>query len=189
MTSEEQNKVKRMKKKNKDSLRDLWDDIKCTNILIIGVPEIPWMEEPGRLWSMGSLREWLHFHFHALEKEMATHSSVLAWRIPGAGGVWWADVYGVAQSRTWLKWLSSRRRREKERVWENFRSDYSWKFPQHGKENSQSSPRGTKSPIQDKPMEKHTKTLTDQTKTKHKERILKAAREKQQVTYKETPYT
>ena len=29
--------------------------------------------------------EWLHFHFHALEKEMATHSSVLAWRIPGTG--------------------------------------------------------------------------------------------------------
>ena len=25
------------------------------------------------------------FHFHALEKEMATHSSVLAWRIPGVG--------------------------------------------------------------------------------------------------------
>ena len=29
--------------------------------------------------------EWLHIHFHALEKEMATHSSVLAWRIPGMG--------------------------------------------------------------------------------------------------------
>ena len=42
------------------------------------------------------------------------------------------------------------RRREKERVWENFWRDYSWKFPQHGKENSQSSPRGSKSPIQDK---------------------------------------
>ena len=27
----------------------------------------------------------LFFHFHALEKEMATHSSVLAWRIPGMG--------------------------------------------------------------------------------------------------------
>ena len=27
----------------------------------------------------------LFFHFHALEKEMATHSSVLAWRIPGTG--------------------------------------------------------------------------------------------------------
>ena len=46
------------------------------------------------------------FHFHALEKEMATHSCVLAWRIPGTGA-WWAAVYGVAQSRTWLKRLSS----------------------------------------------------------------------------------
>ena len=44
------------------------------------------------------------FHFHALEKEMATHSSVLAWRIPGTG---WAAVYGVVQSRTQLKRLSS----------------------------------------------------------------------------------
>ena len=48
------------------------------------------------------------FHFHALEKEMATHSSVLAWRIPGTGEPWWAAVYRVAQSRTRLKWLSSR---------------------------------------------------------------------------------
>ena len=30
---------------------------------------------------------------------MATHSSVLAWRIPGTGGAWWGAVYGVAQSR------------------------------------------------------------------------------------------
>ena len=47
------------------------------------------------------------FHFHALEKEMATHSSVLAWRIPGMGEPWWAVVCGVAQSRTRLKRLSS----------------------------------------------------------------------------------
>ena len=51
--------------------------------------KIPWMEEPGRLQSMGSLRVGHYFtftfHFHALEKEMATHSSVLAWRIPGMG--------------------------------------------------------------------------------------------------------
>ena len=55
--------------------------------------KIPWMEEPGRLHSMGSLRVgWTRlsdftftFHFHALEVEMATHSSVLAWRIPGTG--------------------------------------------------------------------------------------------------------
>ena len=51
---------------------------------------IPWMEEPGGLQSMGSLRvrhaDQLPFHFsHSLEKEMATHSSVLAWRIPGTG--------------------------------------------------------------------------------------------------------
>ena len=45
--------------------------------------------------------------FHALEKEMATHSSVLALRIPGTGKPGWAAVYGVAQSRTRLKQLSS----------------------------------------------------------------------------------
>ena len=38
ITSEEQNKVKRMKRAE-DSLRDLWDNMKCTNIRIIGVPE------------------------------------------------------------------------------------------------------------------------------------------------------
>ena len=43
------------------------------------------------------------FHFQALEKEMATHSSVLAWRIPGMG----EPVYGVVQSWTQLKLLSS----------------------------------------------------------------------------------
>ena len=51
------------------------------------------MEELGRLQSMGSQRAdetrlsdfTFTFPFHALEKEMATHSSVLAWRIPGTG--------------------------------------------------------------------------------------------------------
>ena len=37
---------------------------------------------------------------------MATHSSVLARRIPGMGA-WWAAIYGVAQSQTRLKQLSS----------------------------------------------------------------------------------
>ena len=46
------------------------------------------------------------FHFHALEKEMATRSSVLAWRIPGTGEPW-AAIYGVTQSWTRLKRLSS----------------------------------------------------------------------------------
>ena len=38
ITSEEENKVKRMKR-TEDNLRDLGDNIKCTNIQIIGVPE------------------------------------------------------------------------------------------------------------------------------------------------------
>ena len=38
ITSEEQNKVKRMKR-TEDSLRYLWDNIKYTNVWIIGVPE------------------------------------------------------------------------------------------------------------------------------------------------------
>ena len=46
------------------------------------------------------------FHFPALEKEMATHSSVLAWRIPGTGGLVGCRLW-VAQSRTRLKRLSS----------------------------------------------------------------------------------
>ena len=54
--------------------------------------KIPWMEEPGRLQSMGVAKSQTRlsdftfiFHFHAMEKEMATHSSVLAWRILGMG--------------------------------------------------------------------------------------------------------
>ena len=38
---------------------------------------------------------------------MATHSSVLTWRIPGTGGAWWAAIFEVAQHWTRLKQLSS----------------------------------------------------------------------------------
>ena len=91
-TSEEQNKVKSMKR-IEDILRDFWDNIKHTNIQIIGIPE-----------------------------------------------------------------------EEKKKGYEkNFRKDYSWKFSQYGKGNSQSIPRGIKSLIQDKPKEKHTKINNKQT--------------------------
>ena len=40
------------------------------------------------------------FHFHALEKEMATHSSVLAWRIPGTGEPGELPYVGCAESDT-----------------------------------------------------------------------------------------
>ena len=75
--------------------------------------KIPWTEEPGRLQSMGSLR---------VGPDWATSLSLFTfmhWRrkwqptpvfLPGESqewGAWWAAVYGVAQSRTRLKWLSS----------------------------------------------------------------------------------
>ena len=77
--------------------------------------KIPWPEEPGRLQSMGSLR---------VGQDWATSFSLFTfmhWRrkwqptpvfLPGefqGGGAWWAAIYGVAQSRTWLKRLSSSR--------------------------------------------------------------------------------
>ena len=40
------------------------------------------------------------FHSHALEKEMATHSSVLAWRIPGAGSLVGCHLWGRTESDT-----------------------------------------------------------------------------------------
>ena len=57
--------------------------------------KIPWTEEPGRLQSMGSRRvgheesgttEQLHFHFSlsCIGDGNGNHSSVLAWKIPGA---------------------------------------------------------------------------------------------------------
>ena len=40
------------------------------------------------------------FHFHALEKAMATHSSVLAWRIPGTGSLVGCRLWGRTESDT-----------------------------------------------------------------------------------------
>ena len=75
--------------------------------------KIPWTEEPGGLQSMGSLR---------VGHDWATSFSLFTFCIgegngnpfqcsclenPKDGGAWWAAVYGVAQSRTRLKLLSS----------------------------------------------------------------------------------
>ena len=48
ITDAEQNIEKIMKKKNEDSLRDLWDNIKCTNICILGVPEGDERKDPRK---------------------------------------------------------------------------------------------------------------------------------------------
>ena len=59
---------------------------------IVGIASPPWREEPDRPAVHGVTKSRTRlsdftftFHFHALEKEMATHSTVLAWRIPGMG--------------------------------------------------------------------------------------------------------
>ena len=69
--------------------------------------ENPWTEEPGRLQSMGVAKSRTRlsdftftFHFHALEKEMATPSSVLAWRIPGTGSLVGCRLWGRTELDT-----------------------------------------------------------------------------------------
>ena len=74
--------------------------------------KIPWAEEPGRLQSMGSPRvgnDWatslsLFTFMHWRRKWQPTPVFLENLR---DGGAWWAAVYGVTQSRTRLKWLSS----------------------------------------------------------------------------------
>ena len=65
ITSEKQNKVKRMKRAE-DSLRDLWDDIKWTNIGIIGVPE----EEEKKKGYEKIFEEIIVENFPNMEKEI-----------------------------------------------------------------------------------------------------------------------
>ena len=67
ITSEDQNKVKRMKR-TEDSLRDLWDNIKRTNIRIIGVPE----EEEKKKGYEKVFEEIIVENFPNMEKEIVS---------------------------------------------------------------------------------------------------------------------
>ena len=74
--------------------------------------KIPWTEEPGRLQSMGSRsvrHNWLHFHFSlsCIGEGNGNPLQYSCLENPRDGGAWWAAVYGVTQSQTQLKWLSS----------------------------------------------------------------------------------
>ena len=78
--------------------------------------KIPWTEEPGRLQSTGLQRlsqsdttEWPHFHFSlsCIGEGNGTPLQCSCLENPRDGGAWWAAVYGVAQSQTRLKRLSS----------------------------------------------------------------------------------
>ena len=117
-TFEEQNKVKRMKR-TEYSLRDIWDNIKCTYIQIIRVPE----DEEKKKGYEKNFEEIIVENFPYMEKEIANQIQE-AQRVP----------YRINPRRN---------------------------MPRH--------------------------ILIKLTKTKHKERVLKAAREKHQVTYKGNP--
>ena len=75
--------------------------------------KIPWVEEPGGLQSMGSKEsdttERLPFHFSpsCIGEGNGNPLQCSCLENPRDGGAWWAAVNGVAQSQTWLKWLSS----------------------------------------------------------------------------------
>ena len=118
ITIAEQNKEKRMKR-IQDSLRDLWDNIKCTNIQIIGVPE----EEEKKKWSEKIFEEIIVKNFPNMGKEIVNQVQEVQ-RVP----------YRINPRR---------------------------KMPRH--------------------------ILIKLSKIKYKEKILKAAREKQQITYKGIP--
>ena len=75
--------------------------------------KIPWTEEPGRLWSVGLLRighDWVTslFSLSCIGEGNGNPLQCSCLENPRDGGAWWAAVYGVAQSRTRPKWLSSR---------------------------------------------------------------------------------
>ena len=77
--------------------------------------KIPWTEEPGRLQSMGSLRVGhdsvtslsLFTFMHCIGEGNGNPLQCSCLENPRDGGTWWATTYGVMQSQTRLKRLSS----------------------------------------------------------------------------------
>ena len=71
--------------------------------------KIPWAEEPGGLQSMGSLRVGHDFDFSlsCIGEGNGNPLQCSCLENPRDRGAWWAAIYGVAQSRTRLKRLSS----------------------------------------------------------------------------------
>ena len=82
-----------------------------TPVLLNG--KIPWMEGLVRLQSMGSLRvrhDWatsLSLFTSCIGEGNGNPLQCSCLENPREGGAWWAAIYGVTQSQTQLKWLSS----------------------------------------------------------------------------------
>ena len=71
--------------------------------------KIQWTEEPGRLQSMGSKRVWHDWatSLSCIGEGNGNPLQCSCLENPRDGGAWWASIYGVTQSQTWLKRLSS----------------------------------------------------------------------------------
>ena len=73
--------------------------------------KIPWMEETGGLQSMGSLRvghDWAtSLSLSCIGEGNGNPLQYSCLENPRGRGAWWADIYGVTQSRTRLKWRCS----------------------------------------------------------------------------------
>ena len=102
---------------NHNQLLHFKDPWVCTHLVKAMAPhsngtlawKIPWMEKSGRLQPMGSLRVG-HDWATSLSRIGEGNGNPLQCSClenPRGRGAWWADVYGVAQSRTWPNWLSS----------------------------------------------------------------------------------
>ena len=90
-----------------------WHSVQCNRYRDVNIPQV----FIGYLYVQTRLSDFTFtFHFHSLEKEMATHSSVLAWRIPGtaeSGGLLsmgsrrvghdWSDLEAAACSWHFLR--------------------------------------------------------------------------------------
>ena len=100
------------------------------------------LDSPWGCWESDTTEQ-LHFHFHALEKELATHSSILAWRIPGMTEPAGLPSMG-SQSRTWLKQLSSSSSRSRllDRGWDGWmasQTQWTWVWASSGAGDGQGS--------------------------------------------------
>ena len=82
-----------------------WSDLAA--VLTLGFPVAQGWKNPAAMQETQKTQVRSLGQEDPLEEGMASHSSILAWRIPWMnGGAWWATVHRVAKSQIWLKWLS-----------------------------------------------------------------------------------
>ena len=117
-------KVKTIAPSSQSYLRESWNqeislclaDMRTSINSLLGEWKVPWMEEPGKLQSIGSLRvshDWVtSLSLSCIGEGNGTPLQYSCLENPRDGRAWWAAVSGVAQSQTRLKWLSSSRRME-----------------------------------------------------------------------------